>query len=172
MKAYSIKKIINKKVTLPASACRLPLKNRCLPISCYPRYKHTLFLIENILKTMRHRDYYVQRHREHHPVVGIGLFFITLGLALLVATNDMLHLGNIKEYFTWETAMVFIGVLLLLNLRFTGGLLLIAGGSWFLMEHYYGVIPDTLRIFYWPVVIILVGLAFIISSFIKRSRKV
>ena len=171
MKAYSIKKIINKKVTLPASVRRLPLKIRCLPIFSNSRNNCTLFLIENILKIMRHRDYYGQRFREHHPVVGIGLFFITLGLALLVATNDMLHLGNLKEYFTWETAMVFVGVLLLLNLRFTGGLLLIAGGSWFLMENYYGVLPDTIRIFYWPAVIILIGLAFIISSFFKRSGK-
>ncbi len=120
---------------------------------------------------MRHRDYHCQRYREHHPAVGIGIFFITLGLALLIATNDMLHLGDIKEYFTWETAMVFIGVLLLLNLRFTGGLLLIAGGSWFLMDHYYEKIPEIIKTFYWPAVIILVGLAFIISSFFKRSVK-
>ena len=39
---------------------------------------------------MRHRDYhYHLKHREHHPQVGIGLFFIVLGLALLVATNDL-----------------------------------------------------------------------------------
>jgi len=120
---------------------------------------------------MKHRDNNFQREREHHPQVSIGLFFITLGLALLVATNDMLHLGSIKEYFTWETAMVFVGVILLLNLRFTGGLLLIAGGSWFMIDNYYGEIPDFVKTVYWPAVIIILGISFILSSFIKRNVK-
>jgi len=110
------------------------------------------------------------KHREHHPRVGIGLFFIVLGLALLVATNDLLHLGNIKDYFTWETAMIFVGLLLLLNFQFIGGLLLIAAGGWFILEHYYSNIPDIIRTVYWPGVIMLLGVVFIISSFIKKRR--
>jgi hypothetical protein len=120
---------------------------------------------------MRHLDNQLRRNREHHPQVGIGLFFILLGLALLVATNDMLHLGSVKSYFTWETAMVFVGLLLLLNLQFMGGLLLIALGAWFMMDNYYGDIPELIRIAYWPAVIMLLGLSFIISSFIKRRNK-
>lgn len=119
---------------------------------------------------MKNRDINYYNHREHHPQVGIGLFFIVLGLALLVATNDMLHLGSVSEYFTWETAMVFIGVLLLLNLHFVGGLLLIAGGVWFMMDDYFGVIPDFINAIYWPGVIVLLGIAFIISSLFKRLR--
>ena len=116
---------------------------------------------------MKHRDHYVRRNREHHPQVGIGLFFIVLGLALLVATNDMLHLGSVKEYFTWETAMIFVGVLLLVNLHFIPGLLLMAGGAWFMIDNFYGEIPALIKTVYWPAVIILTGLSFIISSFIK-----
>jgi len=63
--------------------------------------------------------------------VSIGLFFIVLGVALLVATNDLLKLGSVSEYFTWETAMIFVGVLLLLNLRFTGGCYLLPEESGF-----------------------------------------
>lgn len=120
---------------------------------------------------MKYRDNNLKREREHHPQVSIGLFFIALGLALLVATNDMLHLGSIQEYFTWETAMVFVGFLLLLNLHFVGGLLLISGGAWFLMENYYGEIPEMIKTVYWPAVIMIVGISFIISSFLKRNRK-
>jgi hypothetical protein len=120
---------------------------------------------------MRNRDYKFQNHREHHPQVGIGLFLILLGLALLVATNDLLNLGSVKEYFTWETAMIFVGALLLLNLQFTGGLLLIAGGSWFLLDDYYGEIPELIRTIYWPAVIIVLGLSFILSSLFKRLKK-
>jgi predicted tellurium resistance membrane protein TerC len=129
----------------------------------------SIFDLKNIL-IMRHRDNYLQKHREHHPMVSIGLFFIVLGLALLVATNDMLHLGSVREYFTWETAMVFIGVLLLLNLQFIGGILLIAAGSWFLMDRYYGEFPEIIKTLYWPAVIMLIGISFIISSLFKRSK--
>ena len=124
---------------------------------------------------MRHRDYQHYRDyprfsdREHHPRVSIGLFFIVLGVALLVATNDLLGLGSVNRYFTWETAMIFIGVLLLLNLHFTGGLLLIAGGIWFLKDHIFLVSPEIFRNFYWPAVIVILGLSFILSSLFKRK---
>lgn len=120
---------------------------------------------------MKNRDRFTQSHREHHPRVSFGLFLIALGLALLVATNDMLNLGSVGEYFTWETAMIFVGVLLLLNLQFTGGLLLIAGGTWFLLDEVDYKLPEIIRTIYWPSVIILVGLGFIVSSFLKRKNK-
>ena len=127
---------------------------------------------------MRHRDYYRHKdyshHREweHHPRVSIGIFFIVLGVALLVATNDLLRLGSISSYFTWETAMIFIGVLLLLNLHFTGGLLLIAGGIWFLKDQIMIIPPETFNTFYWPVVIGIIGLSFILSSLFKGKTKI
>jgi hypothetical protein len=120
---------------------------------------------------MRHRDHYHLREREHHPRVGIGLFFIVLGIALLVATNDLLNLGSVSRYFTWETAMIFIGVLLLLNLHFTGGILLLAGGIWFLQDNIYFVTPEIIKNFYWPAVIVLIGLSFILSSILKRNKQ-
>jgi hypothetical protein len=127
---------------------------------------------------MRHRDYHQYRDyshlrgREHHPRVSIGLFFIVLGMALLVATNDLLNLGSVSSYFTWETAMIFVGVLLLLNLQFTGGLLLIAGGIWFLKDQIFIVSPEIFKTFYWPAVICAVGLSFILSSLFKRKNRI
>ena len=109
--------------------------------------------------------------REHHPQIGVGLFFIVLGLALLVATKDLLNLGSITSYFTWQTAMVFIGILLLVNLQFTGGLLLIAGGVWFMLDRIYLDMPEWVKTVYWPAVIILLGLSYIVSSFFRRQKK-
>jgi hypothetical protein len=103
--------------------------------------------------------------------VGIGLFLILLGVALLVATNDLLGLGSVREYFTWQSAMVFIGALMMLNLNFVGGILLAAGGVWFWIDDYYGRIPELLKMVYWPSVIILTGLLIIFSSLIKRTKK-
>jgi hypothetical protein len=119
---------------------------------------------------MRHRDYQFSRKMEHHPQLGIGLFFILLGVSLLVATNDLLHLGSISNYFTWETALIFIGLLLILNLRFTGGLLMIAGGTWFLLDDIFIVTPEIVKTVYWPAVIVLIGLSFILSSVFKLKN--
>ena len=119
---------------------------------------------------MRNRDNQYSVKMEHHPQLGIGLFFILLGVALLVATNDLLHLGSISNYFTWETALIFIGLLLLLNLHFTGGLLMIAGGVWFLLDDIFIVTPEIVKTIYWPGVIILIGLSFILSSVFKLKN--
>jgi hypothetical protein len=125
---------------------------------------------------MRHHHYHPprayshMREGEHHPRVSIGIFFIFLGLALLVATNDLLNLGSVSSYFTWETAMIFIGILLVFNLHFVGGLLLIAGGVWFLKDHFYMIDPQIFKTFYWPAVIGLIGLAFIFSSLFRRKN--
>jgi hypothetical protein len=119
---------------------------------------------------MSHRDHNFSVKMEHHPQMGIGLFFILLGAVLLVATNDLLHLGSISNYFTWETALIFIGLLLLLNLHFTGGLLMIAGGIWFLLDDIFIVTPEIIKTIYWPAVIILIGLSFILSYVFKLKN--
>ena len=110
------------------------------------------------------------RNKEHHPQIGIGLFFIVLGLALMVAKYDLLNLGTFQSYFTWQTAMIFIGLLLLLNLNFTGGLLLIAGGVWFLQDEIFVFTTETFKTYYWPAVIALIGVSFILSSLFKRNK--
>jgi hypothetical protein len=119
---------------------------------------------------MRHKSYRHCNQREHHPQVGLGLFFILLGAALLVVTNDLLNLGSVSRYFTWESALLFIGVLLLLNLRLVGGLWMVALGTWFLLDDIMIVTPETVRILYWPGILVLTGVAFIISSFIRRKN--
>ena len=117
---------------------------------------------------MKNKNYQCTNNKEHHPRIGVGLFFIVLGAALLIATNDLFNIGSVSDYFTWETAMIFIGVLLMLNLNFTGGILLIAGGIWFLRDEIFMFTPDLFRTYYWPAIIGLIGISFIISSFFKR----
>jgi hypothetical protein len=112
------------------------------------------------------------KNRELHPRIGTGIFFILLGLALLVATTDLFHLGNITRYFTWESALIFIGILLLVNLRFTGGILMVAGGAWFLLNDIYYDMPNLVKTLYWPAVVILLGLGFIASSFFRKQKKI
>ena len=119
---------------------------------------------------MRHRSYQRIRQYEHHPGLSVGIFFIVLGVALLIATNDVFHLGSTASYFNWKTALIFIGVLLLLNLRFIGGVLCLAAGIWFLKDQLFPFVTDSFNIFYWPAVIGFLGLSLILSS-LFRVRK-
>ena len=162
---------MNKKVTRSFNYQHLPVISRRLPICCGARIIVKVFLTQKTTKAMTHKDHFPKRDKELHPQIGFGLFLITLGLAMLVATNDLLGLGGVREYFTWETVLVFIGVLLLLNLQFTGGLVMIAIGSWFFIENRDYEIPELVRTIYWPSLIILIGISFIISSIFKRNRK-
>lgn len=117
---------------------------------------------------MRNRDHIRYRHTEHHPRVAFGIFLIVLGIALLIAKNDVFHLGSTGAYFNWRTAMIFIGALLLLNLEFTGGFLLIAGGVWFMQDELFPAARETFDIYFWPIVIAVVGISFILSSLVRR----
>lgn len=119
---------------------------------------------------MRKRHDIHQRDYEPDPRISIGLFFILLGAALLVVTNDMLNLGSIMAYFTWQAIVIFLGVVLLINLKFVTGILLIAIGTWFLLDDIYVIVPEFIRISYWPSVIILAGLIFIITALIRKNR--
>ncbi|HEX2967967.1 MAG TPA: hypothetical protein VHO46_02600 [Bacteroidales bacterium] len=118
---------------------------------------------------MGHKDHYHFRRTEHHPRIGIGIFFIALGIALLIATNDLFNLGNVSDYFNWKTAMIFIGFLLILNLQFVGGFFLIAGGIWFLQDELFPYAHDTFENFFWPCVIGVIGISMILSAIFKRK---
>jgi len=48
---------------------------------------------------------------------------------------------------------------------------LLALGAWFFMENRDYELPEIIRTIFWPSVIIVIGLGFIISSFIKRQRQ-
>jgi chromate transport protein ChrA len=120
-------------------------------------------------KAMKNKDYRQFGKRENRPGVSIGIFFIVLGIALLIATNDVFHLGSMSSYFNWKTVMIFIGVILLLNLEFVGGILMTAAGIWFLQDDLFPFAHEAFNTFFWPSVIALIGLSFILSSFFKKN---
>src|SRR5512133_3235886 len=118
---------------------------------------------------MKNRDHYKFRRTEHHPRVAVGIFFIVLGIALLIATNDVFNLGSVSSYFNWKTAMLFIGILLLLNLEFVGGFMLIAAGVWFLQDELFPFAGHAFETFFWPSVIGLIGISIILTAVFKRK---
>jgi len=60
---------------------------------------------------------------------------------------------------------------MLFNLKFTGGIIVSAIGTWFLLEDLDIVLPPLLHNTFWPAIVVFLGLIFIISSFFRRNRK-
>jgi len=47
---------------------------------------------------------------------------------------------------------------------------MIAGGTWFLLDDFFIVTPEIVKTIYWPAVIVLIGLSFILSSVFKLKN--
>lgn len=101
--------------------------------------------------------------------ISLGLFFIIFGLALLVAINDMLHLGSVGAYFTWDSVLLFIGLIMFINQSYLVGFLCIAGGGWFLLDNIFFIVPPIVKTVYWPAVLVLIGIGLIIGSLLKKK---
>lgn len=102
--------------------------------------------------------------RHVNPLKSFGLFLIATGLMLMAATLDVLGWGGIREYFRWEMLLVFISLVMFLNLNFTGGVIFLAVGGWFLLPEVFPESPELVSVGYWPSVLVLLGLSFILPS--------
>jgi len=80
----------------------------------------------------------------------------------------MLNLGSVGAYFTWESVLMFLGLIMFINRSFLAGFLCIAACGWFILDDTYFMALPFVKNIYWPVVLILIGLGFIIASFFKR----
>lgn len=100
----------------------------------------------------------------------LGVFFILLGLALLVVTYDLFNLGSFMAYITWESVLMFLGVTLLICRSYLAGLICLVGGGWFFLDDIFVVVPSWIKNTYWPGAIILLGFFLIITSLIKKNR--
>jgi hypothetical protein len=95
---------------------------------------------------------------------GFGVFLIVLGLMMLAATTDVLGWGDIDEYIRWEMLLLFIGMIMLLQGNFTGSVVLIAIGIWFMLPDLLPFTPEYVRVGFWPAVLVLAGITYLIPS--------
>jgi hypothetical protein len=110
--------------------------------------------------------------KEHNknPFVGIAKFLISLGLVMLIAKLDLLKLGTLSEYYTWEMLLIFFGVFSLVSLELVSSVILFAVGIYFLMPDMHIQLTPVYKEIYWPVVLVLAGVAFILRPLTKRLR--
>ncbi len=111
------------------------------------------------------------KQRYHNPYTTLAKFLIALGLVMIIAKLDLLHIGEISDYFSWQMLLLFIGTYALLSFELVTAVLLFAIGIWFLMPEMNLQLSEPYRKIYWPAILVLTGLAFIIGGLIKRLFK-
>lgn len=104
------------------------------------------------------------KNHSGNPLRGFGVFLIVLGLMLLAATTDVLGLGSIHSYIRWETLLIFIGTSMVLNAKFTPGIILLAVGTWFILPDIHPELSYYVRVGFWPAVLVLAGITYMIPS--------
>ena len=95
---------------------------------------------------------------------------ISLGLVMIVAKLDLFGIGPVSDYFTWEMLLIFFGDFHLLNLELVSVVLLFAAGFWFLMPEMSVQLSPFYKEIYWPAVLVLAGMAFMIRPLTKSLK--
>jgi len=108
------------------------------------------------------------KEKHGNPFTGIAKFLIALGLMMLVAKLDLLKLGDIPEYFTWQMLLIFFGIWSLMSLELVSAVVLFAIGFWFLMPEMTIQLTETYEKIYWPAVLVLAGVAFMLKPITKK----
>jgi hypothetical protein len=107
---------------------------------------------------------------KNNPFNGIAKLLISLGLTMIIAKLDLFKMGPLSDYFTWEMLLIFFGIFNLLNLDLVFSLLLFAAGFWFLMPEMSFQLSPVYKEIYWPAVLVLAGIAFMIRPFTKSLK--
>ncbi|MFZ2285791.1 MAG: hypothetical protein WAV93_02285 [Bacteroidales bacterium] len=110
------------------------------------------------------------KEKNSNPFTGIAKFLITLGLVMITAKLDLLHLGEISDYFRWEMILIFFGVFSLLSLELVSAVVLFAIGFWFMMPDMSVQLAPVYRNIYWPAVLVLGGIAFMLRPMSKQFK--
>ncbi len=109
------------------------------------------------------------KDKNQNPFTGIAKFLISLGLMMIVAKLDLLKIGEISDYFTWQMLLIFFGLWSLLSLELVSAVLLFATGFWFLMPEMTVQLSEPYENIYWPAILVLTGLAFMIKPLFKKN---
>lgn len=106
----------------------------------------------------------------------IGFALIIIGIVILLSNIDFLP-RNIHHYiFRWESFLILIGLLMIfVRGKIIGGVTVLAIGAYFLADDLF-ILPANWDIWFWPGVLILMGISYIIkpdecSSFCSDRKR-
>lgn len=108
--------------------------------------------------------------RQESHKVHKGMIFLLIGVFLFVRSLDL----NVPEWvFSWQSLLIFLGVIILLYSEFKnwGGLVMILIGGIFLVKEFVYLSYDVTR-FIWPAIFTVVGLALIFGKRQESGKKI
>lgn len=110
------------------------------------------------------------KEKHGNPFASIAKFLISLGLIMIVAKLDLLGLGNIPDYFKWQVLLLFLGIWSLISLELVSAVILFALGFWFLMPEMSVQLTEVYKKIYWPAVLVLSGVAFLLKPLTGKCK--
>jgi membrane-bound ClpP family serine protease len=110
------------------------------------------------------------KDRNSNPFTGIAKLLISLGLVMIAAKTDLLGLGTVSEYFTWEMLLIFFGIFSFISLDLVSSVILFAIGFYFLMPDMKVQLSPVYKNIYWPAVIVLTGIAFLLKPLTNKLK--
>lgn len=110
------------------------------------------------------------KDRNSNPFTVIAKLLISLGLVMIAAKTDLLGLGTVSEYFTWEMLLIFFGIFSFISLDLVSSVILFAIGFYFLMPDMKVQLSPVYKNIYWPAVIVLTGIAFLLKPLTNKLK--
>lgn len=112
--------------------------------------------------SMRRRD---RRSGDSRSLIGIIL--VSVGAVLIARNYGWLDYEISRYLISWQMLLIVIGLYKLVRRDYTPAIILISIGLFFLID-----IPDNMRENFWPAIIVLVGISFILQWRRPHNRNI
>ncbi|MCE1197349.1 MAG: cell wall-active antibiotics response protein [Marinilabiliales bacterium] len=101
-----------------------------------------------------------RRHHHGDSRVLLGLIFVAIGALLIFENLDLIPYDLSHILISWPMLLIVIGVYNLTRKAGSAGIILIGIGTYFMLPRIFDL-PDHFFRNFWPLILIIVGLAFI-----------
>jgi len=99
----------------------------------------------------------------------VGVLIATFGFLYMLHNMEVIDRSTWRIIFSWPMLLVALGIVNFAERKYTWGIILLSVGLVFLVDRYYDL-PYNLFTFFWPVIIIIVGISIIFSNSFKALR--
>ena len=99
-----------------------------------------------------------QKSKNYDSRTFVGIIFVLVGSVLIARNYGWLDYDFSRYLISWQMLLIVIGLFQLARRAYTPAIVLIGVGLFFLIDF-----PDNFRENFWPVLIILVGVSFILQ---------
>ena len=109
----------------------------------------------------------VRKDRHGDSRTFLGILLVGIGAILIARNYGWLDYEFSRYLISWQMLLIVIGLFNLARRAYTPAIILIAVGTFFLID-----IPDNMRENFWPALIVLVGVTFLIQRGRPRHRNI